>query len=125
MYALSLIESKDPKKQRLAREIATRNFRALPDNLVAQAALGYVELKLGETEQAKAILTRAARTPGTAPEIDYFLAALLAKLGEQQQAKLVVESALENKGLFLYRAASQQLLNQLENSTDTLPEPDK
>ena len=40
MYALSLVESDDPKKRKLAREIATRNFRALPDNLVAQAALG-------------------------------------------------------------------------------------
>ena len=125
MYALSLIESNDPKKQQLAREIAARNFRALPENLVAQAALGYVELKLGETEQAKAILTRAARTPGTAPEIDYFLAALLAKMGETQQAKLVVESALKNKGLFLYRSASQQLLDELDSSTDTLPEPGK
>ena len=126
MYALSLIESDDPKKHQLAREIATRNFRALPDNLVAQAALGYIELKIGETEQARTILTRAARTPGTAPEIDYFLASLLAKLGEKQQAKLVIESALKHKGLFLYRSASRQLLNELDKAaTDILPEPGK
>lgn len=125
MYALSLIESKDPKKRELAREIAMRNFRALPDNIVAQAALGYIELKLGETEQAKAILTRAARTPGTAPEIDFFLASLLVTMGEKQQAKLVIDSALKQTGLFLYRSASQQLLNELSKTADDLPEPGK
>ena len=123
MYALSLVESDDPKKQRLAREIATRNFRALPDNIVAQAALGYIQLKLGETDQARTMLTQAARTPGTAPELDYFLASLLVKMGDEQQAKLVIEPALKNKGLFLYRSASERLLRELNKKAEDLPEP--
>jgi tetratricopeptide (TPR) repeat protein len=123
MYALSLIESDDPEKQKMARDIAIRNFRALPENVVAQAALGFIELKLGETDQAKAILTRAARTAGSAPEIDFFLASLLAKLGETQQASLVVEGALKHKGLFLYRKSAEQLKKQLSEAAGDLPTP--
>jgi tetratricopeptide (TPR) repeat protein len=124
MYALSLIESDKTEKQKLALDIATRSFRALPDNVVAQAALGFIELKMGRTEQAKTILTRAARTAGSAPEIDYFLASLLAKLGETQQAKLVLESAVKHEGIFLYRKPAEQLLKQLSESTGSLPEPE-
>jgi tetratricopeptide (TPR) repeat protein len=125
MYALCLIESNDEKKQQLAREITIRNFRSLPDNVVAQAALGYVELKLGDPQQAKTILTRAARSAGTAPEIDYFLGALLAQLGESEQAQLLLDSALKHKGLFLYRSAAEKLSAELKSGADALPVPEQ
>ena len=125
MLALCLIESDDEKKQQLAREIAIRNFRSLPDSVVAQAALGYVELKLGDPKQAKTILTRAARSAGTAPEIDYFLGALLAKLDERKQAQLLLESAMKHKGLFLYRSAAKKLLTEMKSASDALPTPEK
>ncbi len=124
MYALSLIESDNSEKQQLAREIAMRNFRALPDNKVAQAALGYIELKLGQVDQAKSILARVAQIPGSAPEIDYFFAMLLAKLGETEKAKMVLEAALKHEGIFLYRSSAKQLLNEL-GTTESLPEPGK
>jgi predicted Zn-dependent protease len=98
-------------------------LRALPENLVAQAALGYISLKLGNKDQATQILARAARTPGTAPEIDYFLASLLETAGEPQQAKLVIQGALKHDGLFLYRSPANQLLKRLNKGFESLPTP--
>ncbi len=123
MYALSLIESGDETKRKLAREIATRNFRALPDNFVALAALGYIELRSGETEQAKAILTRVAQSTGSAPEVDFFLASLLEVVGEKEKAAVVLEATLKQKGVFLYRTAASQLLAKIKQSSDSLPAP--
>ena len=125
MYALSLIESKDENKRALAEKIAIKNAQSLPDNLVAQAALGYIELKLGRIEQARTLLSRVAQAPSAAPEISFFVASLLSKLGETQQAKTIVDSSLKHKGIFLYRKAAEQLSAELGKSTGALPTPDK
>ena len=125
MYALSLIESKDENKRKLAEQIAIKNAQSLPDNLVAQAALGYIELKLGRVEEARTLIGRVAQTPGAAPEISYFVASLLNTLGETQEAKKIVDSSLKHKGIFLYRKAAEQLSRELAKSTGSLPAPGK
>jgi predicted Zn-dependent protease len=124
MYALSLIESDSKEKQNLAISIAQRNFQQLPDNPIAQAAYGWVLLKAGETENAQTLLTRAARSPQLAPEIAFFLATLMHQTGKSQQAKLILEPAMESKGLFLYRNAAAKLMSQINEATESqLPSP--
>ncbi len=124
MYALSLIESDSQEKKQLALNIAQRNFQQLPDNAIAQAAFGWVLLKAGETEKAQTLLTRAARTPQLAPEISYFLATLFHQTGKSQQAKIILEPAMEAKGLFLYRNPAAKLMNQINEATKAqLPVP--
>jgi len=124
MFALSLIESKDVDKQKKALTIAAQNFQSLPDNIVAQAAFGYIQLKLGNKDQASQILARAARTTDKmAPEIEFFLASLLEASGEPQRAKWLVQGALKHEGLFLYRSAANQLLKKLNEGSEALPTP--
>lgn len=124
MYALSLIESDSKEKQNLAISIAQRNFQQFPDNPIAQAAYGWVLLKAGESANAQTLLTRAARSPQLAPEIAYFLATLMHQTGKSQQAKLILEPAMESKGLFLYRTAAAKLMNQINEATKAqLPAP--
>ena len=121
MLALCMVESSDSEKQKKALEISTRNFRSIPDNLVAQASLGYIHFKLGEFEKAKAFLTTAAKTPGTSPEVEYFVASCLRQFGQKEAAREIVGKALDKKGLFLYRAPAKKLLAELGGST--LPKP--
>ncbi len=126
MYALSLIESPAEDKRKLAAQIAQRNLQALPDNQIAQAAFGWVLWRLGEKEQARTFLTRAARSPQLAPEIAFFLATIMHESGSSQQAKLVLEQAINAKGLFLYRNAATKLMQEIdEKTTGSLPDPNK
>lgn len=120
MYALSLIESSDQEKRKLALQIANRNFRSLPDNVVAQAALGYIQLRLGDLEQAKSALGRALQSKTASPEIRFFGAAALREMNQSENAQTVLKQALAHQGLFLYRSAAKKMLAEL--SAD-LPAP--
>lgn len=114
MHALSLIESKDEKKRQKALEIAIKNYQSLPNNLVAQASLGYIQLRLGNLEQAKVALAKGAKSQrGLSPEIDFFVASVLKAMKEDQKARGVLEIALRHKGFFLYRATAQKMLDEL------------
>ncbi|MFT5300634.1 MAG: putative Zn-dependent protease [Mariniblastus sp.] len=116
MYALSLIESNEPNKKKLALEIANRNFRALPNNVVSQATLGYINLRMGDVEQAKAALGRALQTNNASPEIRYFGATVLKAINQPENARTVLQSALDHKGLFLYRTPAQKLMSELPSA---------
>ena len=115
MYALCLIESDDPEKQKMALEIANRNLRALPNNVIAQAARGYILLRGGKTEQAKTTIGRALQQQNASPEMRFFAASVLNKMGEKENTKTTLEQALKYRGLFLYRARAKKMLQQLSN----------
>ena len=116
MYALCLIESDDPEKRKLALEIANRNFRALPDNIVAQAAHGYVLLREGKMEQAKTIIGRAMQQQNTSPEIRFFAASVLNEMKEGEKSKTSLEQALKYRGLFLYRSRAKKMLQEVSQT---------
>lgn len=120
MYALSLIESSDASKRALALEIANRNFRSLPDNVVAQAALGYIQLRSGDLQQAKSAVGRALQTNAVSPEIRYFGASVLREMKQTSDAKTLLEQALAHQGIFLYRVAAKKMLEELNGE---LPAP--
>ncbi|MFK7767491.1 MAG: tetratricopeptide repeat protein [Mariniblastus sp.] len=121
MYALCLSESPDEAKRKQALNLALRNFRSLPNNLVAQSSLGYIQLRMGDPNAAKSALIRAAQTSGTSPEVDYFVASLLKELKETDKAKEIITKALQHKGLFLYRQSAKKMLAELGSSE--LPTP--
>ncbi len=123
MFVLSLIESNDEEKRRLARDLATNNFRAMSNNVVAVATAGYVQLKFGEIEQARTLLGRLALSPGLSPDIDFFLACFFDKTGEKDQAIKLLETIVSREGMFIYRKPAQKLLEQLKSGGDTLPDP--
>lgn len=120
LFALCLIESNSDEKKQRALDIANRNFRGLPNNMIAQATLGYIQLRLGETESATSALGRALQGGKTPPEINFFGAALLLELGQAEKAKKVLEGLMQTKGIFLYRRAARKMLSDI---TSGLPEP--
>jgi predicted Zn-dependent protease len=122
LYALSLIESDNTEKQQLAKQITQRNLQALPSNQVANAAAGWVMLRLGNKEAATEILTRTARSSELSPEVAFFVASMLQGNGKMIQAKLLLQPALESKGMFLYRERANALMKSLGGASD-LPSP--
>ena len=99
----------------MSLEIANRNLRALPNNVIAQAARGYILLRGGKTEQAKTTIGRALQQQNASPEIRFFAASVLNKMGEKENTKTTLEQALKYRGLFLYRARAKKMLQQLSN----------
>ena len=99
----------------MALEIANRNVRALPNNVVAQASRGYILLREGKTEQAKTAIGRALQQQNASPEIRFFAASVLNAMEEKENSKTTLEQALKYRGLFLYRARAKKMFEQLSN----------
>lgn len=121
MYALCLTESNNQDKYNKALGIATRNLQAMPNNRVAIASLGYIQMRGGDLDQAKLAFAKATQMPGASPEIDYFIGRYLKETGDLPKAKQFVDRALETEGLFLYRSAALKLQKEIESSE--LPAP--
>ena len=113
MYVLCLAENPEDSKKQLAVQLAQRNFQGLPNNQIAQSAFGWALLKSGNLQDAKTIFSRVARMQRLPPEIAYYLATILDREGKRDQARQLLQSALQTKGLFLYRAKAMQMLEQI------------
>ncbi|MEE2826959.1 MAG: tetratricopeptide repeat protein [Planctomycetota bacterium] len=110
MYVLSLAENEDVSKKQLAVQLAQRNLQGLPNNQIAQAALGWSLFKSGNSKDAKTLFARVTRMQRLPPEIAYYVAMILEQEGKRDQAKQLLQSALQSKGLFLYRGQAKQML---------------
>lgn len=113
LYSLALIESADPEKHQKAQEIAQQTLGKAPRNPTAQATLGYILLRQGNTDQAQRLLLPAVRRKRVSAEVAYFFGYMMNTLGKKEAARKALQSALENEGVFLYRKRCQQLLEQL------------
>ena len=114
MYAMSLIESPFKEKKEVAKKLTVRNFKAVPDNQVAQSALGWVYYRTGELRGAKQLFARAAQSTQMPPEVAYFLSKFLAEAEDFERAEKLLSEALEHEGLYLYRASAAELLREVQ-----------
>ena len=122
MVALSMIESPDENKRKDALKVAENTFRLAPNNLVTRSALGYIYLRLGDLEKAKAALAVGASSKrGASPEIDFFVASVLKAMDQKKNARQVLDVAIRHKGFFLYRSPAKKLLNDLGGPLPTPP----
>jgi tetratricopeptide (TPR) repeat protein len=113
LYALAMSESSDPEKQKNAQKIAQQTLGRAPRSTVAQASLAYILLRQDITKQSQRLLLPVVRSKRVSSEVAYFFGYMLYKLGKNDSARQALQSALENKDLFLYRKKCQQLLDQL------------
>ncbi len=123
-WALSLIESKNAEKQKLALQLAEQNMRLQPKNVVALGVLGWIHYRLGDKRQAQMALGRATQVGFSSPEVSYFVAVMLNDQGNKQPAKDLIKKALEYDGAFLFRQAAMDLAETLEGELNQLPSPD-
>lgn len=124
MYVLCLAENPDESRKKMAVQLAQRNFQGLPNNQIAQAAFGWALLMNGNVQDSKTIFARVARMQRLPPEIAYYLAVILVQEGKIDQAKQLLQTALQSKGMFLYRAKAKEMLGQMESGAE-LPDPDR
>ncbi len=127
MLALCLIESDDPVKQQKAIEIASTNLRFNPNNAQLASTMGWVFYRLGNTQQAKQILSQVASLPNFPSDTGYYMAQMLMDEGNDEGAAKLLTDCLNARGLFSYRLRAEADLNvvnkRLANKKDATKEP--
>ncbi|MEJ7668044.1 MAG: XrtA/PEP-CTERM system TPR-repeat protein PrsT [Casimicrobiaceae bacterium] len=100
---------KDPR----ALDTAEQAYKLMPDSPVIADTLGWILVEQGTTRRGLELLQKAVAMDPKGTEVQYHLAAALAKSGDKGQARKVLESLLASEQKFPQREAAQALLKQL------------
>jgi tetratricopeptide (TPR) repeat protein len=103
------LREKDPR----ALDTAEQAYKLLPDSPVIADTLGWILVEQGTTRRGLELLQMAGTKDPKNTEVQYHLAAALAKSGEKVQARKILEPLLAGERAFPEREAAQLLLKQL------------
>lgn len=124
MLAIAMAEVNDPEKLGKAVEIAAQNAQLQPRNATTAAVLGYLLLKQKNLSGAGEWLNRSTQSGVISPEAAFYIAKFLSAQGDAARAVELVNNALSNPGLFLYRRQALELKQQLSGEEESLTPPD-
>lgn len=103
-------ELKDPQ----AISIAEQALKLNPDNASVQDTLGWILINQGQAQRGIDILTKAAAKSPNSPEIQWHLAAALAKNGDRAKARQELERLLERGQKFPQESEARKLLESIK-----------
>ncbi len=109
-----LVEQKDEAKHRQALQIAIIHAQKNPDSPQAQAALGWIQFRLGQKQEAEASLRMAASGAVIDGETAYYLAQVLLANGKAHEAEPVIamlRASVASPKLFLLREEAREWLD--------------
>jgi tetratricopeptide (TPR) repeat protein len=114
--ALVLADQSDIEQRKRAVQYAEMNARANTRSPEAAATLGYVLYRNGNMNGALQMLQSAVSLAGGQASSDtaYYLALVLADGDKAEDAKKLLKTALDSKGLFVYRNEAKTLYDRLE-----------
>ncbi len=93
-----------------ALEFAEKAYRLQPDIGVVLDTLGWIRFQLGDTKTALGLLRRAAEKMPEMADVQYHLAAALAKSGKKTESREILERILGSGHTFSSRKEAEQLL---------------
>ena len=96
-----------------AEETARRAYEVAPDNASVIDTLGWILLQKGEIDDGVDLLRKAATTSPDSREVQFHLAAGLAKQGKKAEAIEILQSVLESDDNFASRNEAEKLLAEL------------
>jgi len=123
LYALSLVQSTDKKKQDLAVNLAKQIAQARSSSVVARSSLAYVLMKTGQLEPAKAILSTVVKQPNLNAEVSFIICYMMSETGQKEQSQPILEKITKAPGLFLFRNEALKLYKRNAQSSGSLPAP--
>lgn len=115
MLALCLIESDDSTKQQKALELANGNFQFNPSSVQAASTLAWVMYRMGNTQQARQILTQLSGRQQVPAETAFYISRILMDEDQDADAVQVLQESLKTPGLFLYRSRAEEDLTTLQS----------
>ena len=112
--ALVLVDQSNQSQRSRGVQLAEVNARQYPRVAEALATLGYAYYRTGNIEEALKSL-QAAIAPGQmVADTAYYLALLVNEKEQTDEAIKLLDQALQSKGLFVYRADAQEMLDRLK-----------
>ena len=110
-----LAAQEDSDKLDEALRLAQANRQDFPKSAVAAATLGFIQLQLGQIQEAAKNLQLAGSAGRGTGDMAYFFARFWAAQGEKERARNVLGQVLNssNKSLFVFRKDAEQLYEQL------------
>lgn len=106
--ALVLIESADEGRRGRALQISQSNAQRFPNEFDLIATLGWVNFRLGNTNEANRLLTLTTRTGKISRDTAYFLSRIRREIGDKAGAKTFEKPALTAEGEFYYLEAVRE-----------------
>ncbi|WP_219118188.1 XrtA/PEP-CTERM system TPR-repeat protein PrsT [Janthinobacterium sp. UMAB-56] len=107
--AWAYLQENDPRAQATAEQA----LKLAPDNPSVLDTLGWILLQQGDIQHAMPLLRKAAGLAPTSSEVQYHLAAALAKAGDKGGARRQLQQLLAANKDFPQRAEAQALLTRL------------
>jgi putative PEP-CTERM system TPR-repeat lipoprotein len=100
---------RDPR----ALEFAQRAHKLAPDNPLIADTLGWIQVESGQIEPGLALLRKARSLQPDHPQINYHLAAALARAGARAEARGILKNLLSSPQTFPDRPQAEALWKQL------------
>ncbi|HEV2971130.1 MAG TPA: tetratricopeptide repeat protein [Pirellulales bacterium] len=116
--ALLLAEQTDSSKLRRALEMAEGNLRAAPQSGEAESTLGWIEFKLGKTDEAERHLRAAAARGSISRDTAYFIAKVEFDRGQRDESLRMLRQAVGGRGPFAYAEESKRWLAKLTKPSE-------
>ncbi|MCC7412844.1 MAG: PEP-CTERM system TPR-repeat protein PrsT [Gammaproteobacteria bacterium] len=104
----------DQKGDKRAVEVAERAYRTAPKSPEIADTYGWILVRHGKVERGTQLLEKAAEQMPGNPDIQYHLAASLARVGQDERAKKILGALLDDDTPFSERAEAEKLLADLQ-----------
>jgi tetratricopeptide (TPR) repeat protein len=116
--AMVLAVQEDSGKLDQALRLAQANREDFPNSAVAAATLGFIQLQLGQIQEAAKNLQLAGSAGRGTGNMAYFFARFWAAQGDKERARNILGQVLNssNKSLFVFRKDAEQLYGELGKS---------
>jgi tetratricopeptide (TPR) repeat protein len=113
--AYFLVDVPAPSSQDLskAEDLAQKAQMLAPGNGAVLDTLGWVWIKMGKAEKARAVLNMALASNPNNPVFSHHMAMALLKDGKKAEAKALLEKVAQSPGDFKERAEAEKMLKEL------------
>lgn len=98
---------------RRAVKLGARAARLAPQSAPVLDTAGWAEVQLGDPQQGLALIRRAVALAPTDRDIQYHLAAALAKTGQAEEGRRILERLVASPEAFASRSSAEQMLRNL------------
>lgn len=112
--ALSLAEQNDDAKKQRALELAEANAKLYPEVAEVLSTYGMVLYRLGRLADAERALRDSAALKDPSVDTAYIMACIAVEQGRKAEARQLLENALKNTSLCMFRHEAEELLKKLQ-----------
>jgi tetratricopeptide (TPR) repeat protein len=121
--ALVLASTEDDAKKLRGLQFARVSAALFPQNAESAVTLGFALYKNGQLQEADRTIQNALRIGQLNMDSSYLIARILFENNKPAEAGRILDSVIEQQGIFVHRDEAQQLRAQIGRTSTTAPVP--